>query len=330
MSLPLSALTFARMPDKSPAGTAISDLLDAIYLSLSSATDYRGTALPSTHQWVVTRKQPTVVTEAVVALPPVGTTMALNPAIIYAGRIANAGTMSPPDSSGASLIQIGINKNSGSYIDWTAALPMTSGQWFGYWSMAPVGVNAVATIVRSFISAETIFVQLIQSSAVQYWTYSGAIVEPYDADTTLSGESDNRLYGQIVQGKAVSVATAWLNNASAMFNHGVNATETHGGVFTPGSATILSGGKRSIYQSVGTTAESQTPSGVYVGDIIEFGKSTGGNINNGYRIGTIRGCYCAGYVQSGRYLRNGATDLYHFIGADTLNPFSAIMVPAVP
>jgi len=330
MAIPLPALAFARMPDVSPAGVLVSDLLDAVYTSWSGVVDYRGTALPAANQWVVTRKRPTVVTEAVVALPPAGTPMGLKPAIIMAGRIANAGTMASPDTSAASALQIGINKNSGAYVDWTAALPMTSGQWFGYWSAAATSANIVGTVVRSFISAETILTQIIQASSTQWWTYSGAVVEPYDADTTNSGETDNRLYGQFVQGRSAAVSTTWLSDATKMWGHLVNNTETHGGVFTPNAGTIFAGGRKNIYGSVGSTAEVQTPSGVYVGDLMEFARSTAGVTNNGTRMGTIRGMYCAGYVQSGRYLRNGGTDLYHFVGVDTLNPSSAIMLPAVP
>lgn len=131
MALPLPALAFARMPDQSPTGTAISDLLHAIYLSWSSATDYRGTALPAANQWILAEKT-TGVVDGVVATPPVGTAMTKAPAIIAAGRTVAAGTMAAPDAAVASVLQMGINKNSGVYADWTAPLPMTSGQWFGF------------------------------------------------------------------------------------------------------------------------------------------------------------------------------------------------------
>lgn len=54
MGLPLPALTFVRLADVSPTGTAISDLLDAIYNALNVSVDYRATAIPSTHQWLQT------------------------------------------------------------------------------------------------------------------------------------------------------------------------------------------------------------------------------------------------------------------------------------
>lgn len=329
MPLPLPALTFTRMADKSPAAATLTGLLDAIHAALTATVDYRGTATPTTHRWNVTKAVVGAVTEAVVASAPTGTSMTKVPAIIYAGRALNAGTMASPDLSVASALQVGLNKNGGVYADWAAVLPMTSGQFFGYWNGAPVSVNAVATVVRCFVSTETIFVQIIQSALVQWWMYSGAIVEPYDADTVLSGETDNRLYGQFVAGGGVEVAAAWLNTATAMWGHDAAGVNPHGGVFVPGAGTLYVGGRKNICANVGSTAQTLTPSGVYAGDIMEFGRSTASNTNNGVRMGTVRGVYCAGLVQSGRFLRNGATDLYHFASPDTLNPAGAIMLPAV-
>ena len=47
-------------------------------------------------------------------------------------------------------------------------------------------------------------------------------------------------------------------------------------------------------------------------------------------MGTVRGLYAAGLVQAGRYLRNGATDLYHFVSMNTGAAAQGIMLPAVP
>mgnify|MGYP001616299950 CR=1 FL=1 len=328
MPLPLPSLTFYRMPDQSPAGTLISDLLDAIYSGLVSTTDYRGTSLPSAHRWTITRQRPVIVTEAVDCAPPAGTPMTRSPRILYAGRIVNAGTMASPDTSAASVLQVGINKLGGAYSDWSAASPYGTGSWFGYWRAAPVGANAVATVVRCFISTETIFVQIIQAATTQYWIYAGATVEPYDADTTNSGETDNRLYGMHTSGGASAVSASFLSTNAAMWNHSTSGSSYHSGVFTPGAGTIIAGGRRRIQTFATAAAELQTPSGVYVGDIMEFGRSTATDTNAGNRMGTIRGIYSAGLVQSGRYLRSGATDLWHFVSVDTTVADDGIMLPA--
>jgi len=332
MAFPLPALTFARMADVSPAGVLISDLLDAVFTSWSAGTDYRGTALPSTHLWGVTRKRPTVVTEAVVALPPAGTPMGLNPAILVAGRIANAGTMAAPDTSVASALQVGINKNSGAYADWTAASPMTSGQFFGYWRGGPTAMNAVGTIVRSFISAESIFCQIITSGAVQSWFYVGAVASPYNNDATNNAESDNRLYGMVVSGGTSSVSSSWLNSttAAAFLNHNITAGGHHCGVFQPGSTNLYPGGRRSLWGTAAVADSLTDSAGWYDGEAVEIGKSLGSNANSGNRLGVIRGLFLAGSVQSGRYLRNGSTDLYHYVSMNTGAAADGMMLPAVP
>lgn len=332
MAFPLPALTFARMADVSPSGALISDLLDAVFTSWSAATDYRGTALPSTHLWGVTRKRPTIVTEAVVALPPAGTPMGLNPALLVAGRIANAGTMAAPDASAASGIQVGINKNSGAYVDWSAASPMTSGQFFGYWRGAPTAANAIGTIVRSYISAESIFCQIITSAAVQSWFYVGAVASPYNNDATNNAESDNRLYGMAVSGGTSSVASSWLSTATAaaFLNHSTTASAHHCGVFQPGSANLYAGGRRSVWGTAAVADSLNDSAGWYDGEAVEIAKSLGNNANSGNRLGVIRGLFLAGSVQSGRYLRNGATDLYHYVSMNTGAAGDGMMLPAVP
>ncbi len=318
------------MPDAAPAGTAISDLLDAIFTSASSATDYRGTAIPAANTWTWNRRRPTVVTEEVDAAPPAGTAMTKTPRLAWAGRIANAGTMASPDTSAASVLQAGICKNAGAYSDWSSATPWTSGDWFGYWRAALVAANTAATLVRTFISAESVLVQIATTAAVQSWSYLGAIGEPYDADTTLSGETDNRLYGMITSGGAAVMPATWLSAVTSPFSHSTTANSYHGGVFTPNAGTIITGGRRSFNNAAPAALCLQTPSGVYVGDIMEFGKTTATNATMGVRMGTIRGLFCAGQVQSGRYLRNGATDLYHYVSMDTSAPGDGMMITASP
>jgi uncharacterized membrane protein len=332
MAFPLPALAFARMADVSPAGNLISDLNDAVFTSWSAATDYRGAALPAANVWGVTRKQPTTVTEAVVALPPAGTPMGLSPAIIAAGRIAKAGTMASPDASVASMLQVGINKNSGAYINWSAPLPMTSGQFFGYWLAGPTVMNAATTIVRSFISAESILCQIITSAAVQSWFYVGAIASPYNNDAVNNAESDNRLYGVVVSGGTSSINAGWLNGsaAAAFLNHSTVPGAHHCGVFQPGTGSLYPGGRRTLWGSATTITDLQDAGGWYEGDAVEIGRNTATNNNSGGRLGVIRGLYLAGTVQSGRYLRNGATDLFHYVSMNNGVAGAGMMLPAVP
>ena len=330
MAFPVPGLTFLRCADTSPAGTTIQDFLDAIYSALSAANDYRGTAKSASHAWTFTRRQVASVTNAVTCEAPAALGL-ITTVVIFAGRtLPGTPTMLTPDTTAASVPLVGVNKNGGAYNSWDAALPMTSGQFSGYWRAGSTGSNAVATILRCFVSQETIFVQVIQTSTIQSWVYAGGILQPYTNDTSLACETDGRLYGMVTPGSAGAVSTSWLTTNSAYFSHATTGNATHAGVFQPNSATMYACGTRTVYTSGGgATAELQDGSGAYIGDIMDFGRNTASGQNAGTRLGTLRGVYRAGSVQSGRYLRSGSTDLYHYVSTDTANPSNGLMLPAV-
>lgn len=328
---PLSALTYYRMPDQNPAGTLVSDLLDAVYNALHSATDYRGTALPSTHSLVslVNRRRPTVVTEAVDWSHPTFGSMTAKS--IIAGRIVPAGTMWV-DAATASILQAGINKNSGAYNDWTAAAPFTSGQFSGYICTSRATACAVATIVRAFISQEDVFLQIIEPTQTnQSWLRIGALVEPLTTDTVNDAEVDGRLYGLMSSGLTNAVAAAWLSStAGGCFGaHGTSGGNPHSGIFTPGaSAVMIGGGRGELGLGVAGAGSCQTASGVYCGRQMTWIKNTASLVPNGNMYGVLRNHFYAGSIQSGRYLRNGSTDLWHFISTDPTAAAGGFMLQA--
>jgi len=333
MAFPVPPLTFVRCADTSPAGTTIQEFLDAIYSALSAANDYRGTAKPASHAWTFTRRQVSTVTNAITCEAPAALGL-ISPVVIIAGRTAvgtpTSPTMLAPDTAFNSVCLIGVNKNGGAYNSWDAALPMTSGQFSGYYRGVYSALNATATIVRCYVSQETIFIQCIGSTNVQGWMCAGGILQPYTNDTSLACETDGRLYGMTVSGGTSSVSTSWLTTNSAMFSHSTTASAGHSAVFQPNSSTMYACGTRTAYTSGGgAVAETQDGSGAYIGDIMDFGRNTASGQNAGTRLGTLRGVYRAGSVQSGRYLRSGATDLYHYVSTDTANPSNGLMLPAV-
>ena len=330
MAFPVPGLTFIRCADTSPAGTTIQDFLDAIYNALSAANDYRGTAKPASHAWTFTRRQVASVTNAITCEPPAALSL-ISPVIIFAGRtLPGTPTMLTPDLTAASVPLVGINKNGGAYNSWDAALPMTSGQFSGYWRAGSTGSNAVATILRCFVSQETIFVQVIQTATIQSWVYAGGILQPYTNDTSLACETDGRLYGMVTPGSAGGVSTSWLTTNNVYFSHSTTASATHAGVFQPNASAMYACGTRTAYTTGGgAVAELTDLSGAFIGDIMDFGRNTATGQNAGTRLGTLRGVYRAGSVQSGRYLRSGSTDLYHYVSTDTANPAHGLMLPAV-
>ncbi len=324
MAIPLPGLLFARMADVSPAGTSIAQFITALHTSLSDAVDYRGTALPAANTWTWATAAGTVYMKAA----PAGTAMTKSPRAFFS--MANPGpavTVATPDAASvADILYAGLNKNGGAYVSNLDALPYGSGQNFGSWKASTAAVLSASTVIRSFISQETVFVQIILPTTTQQsWVNAGAIGEPYSNDTTNDAETDNRLYG-LQCGGALN-ATGFLS-ATGMFQHSVTASAVHSGLFTPNAGSIIVGGARATLVAAPTAAALQTPSGVYVGDLIDFAQ--GGANADGNRMGTLRGIYRAGFVQSGRYLRNGATDLYHFVSMSNIGAAQGIMLPAVP
>lgn len=332
MPFPLSGLTFVRCADVSPAAASVEAYQDAIYSAVTAANDYRGTAKPSTHAWTVTKRQVTGVTQAIQFEPPASSGVGVSPVFFLGGRTALAVTppLLSPDISGNGIIFVGVNKNGGAYNSWDAAFPMTSGQFSGYYRAIQSLYIGTATIIRVYVSQETILIQSMQTATSQGWTYFGAMIQPYTNDTSVCSETDGRIYGMCVSG-STAVTSTWLATASQMFSHNVSASALHCAVFQPNTANMWACGTRTIYSTGGgTIPETQDSSGAYIGDSFDFGRNIGTTgANTGTRLGTLRGIYRAGNVISGRWLRSGSTDLYHYVSTDTANVANAIMLPAV-
>lgn len=334
MSLPLPELTFYRMADVSPASATIDGLLDAVYTALTAVTDYRGTAVASTHQWVVGR-QVSGVTVAVYATPPVGTAMGRSPALVVAGSSAAATpTMQTPDTYTTNNVLFGLTLGAGAWTAWDSATP-SGGTFSGYWRAAGTTWNATGAKVRVFVSEEVIFFQLIGLTVTsQAWFGLGAIVEPhlsYVDSVGLDAETDDRLYGMWTSGSTASMTAVWLSamSASTPFSHSTTANQAHMMVFQPGTASTYTCGRKLVFQATGTSAMSLTSAGAFVGDLIALNRNSATLAPGGVRLGMLRSTYPIGSIQSGRTLRDGATDLYHTISPDTSAAADALFLKAV-
>lgn len=339
MGLPLPVPTFARMADVAVGAATVEGLLDALYTALSAANDYRGTVLPVTHRWTWERyRAGGVTTEAVYAsAAPAGTRMQCVPQLILCGtQGAGPGVtrnLNPDDTNAAAFLYAGINKNGGAYVNYTAALPFTSGQFSGFWKADTTAANALTTTVRCFISEESVFIQILYpTNTQQSWIYFGAIVEPYVTDTVIAAEKDNRLYGmQLSAGTLLD--TGFLSTITAWPNHSTVAGQRHGGVFTPGSsAYFFQGGRRNVKGAAASTYETRLPTGESCGDLFDWSRNSGTTDSNiDARYGTLRGIYAIGQSISGRRIPSyGAVDQYHIIGVSQGWSDDAIMVKAVP
>jgi hypothetical protein len=345
MALPLPAATFVRLADTSPASADIQGLLDAIYTALSATVDYRGTAIPSTHQWVVGRYQNAGTTECVYLTPPVGTPMGLNPAILIAGAASGAPTMLSPDSFSASQLLMGLVRSAGAFSSWTSATPMTSGVFTGFRkAIGATTMNATSTLVRIFVSAETIFFQITNTTgSSQWWFQAGAYIEPWTpyavAGPGVTAESDDRLYGMWGLG-TVTLDSNWNGEIASQVSGAskgmpfMTGANTNGAPFCnvlqPDNTSIWTCGRYSSWGVTGGISSSVDGYGKFIAHPTIMARSSGTSLTSGTRMGMLRGIYFAGSLQSGRVYRSGATDLYHVVSASLSDDGQSILLAASP
>jgi hypothetical protein len=239
----LAALNHRKLTTVTAASGGIVDMLDAIWAAVQpSVTTYTdGTTrvfTPGGTGWTWSRYQNAGITQAVYASPPNGT---------LAQRIIIAGATTTPvpsptmiiDTYLANRLHIGINKNSGSFNAWNAALPFTSGQWSGY---VQIGTNSPTAPVSFIIfeSEETIQIGMTTGSTGQmYGAGAGALIDP-DTGDAVDAESDGRIYGMWTGGSSVLSQTMLTNTVVNTFMwHGGSSTNAHFLTFTPNSATMV-------------------------------------------------------------------------------------------
>lgn len=312
MALPLPALTFYRMPDARPVSGAIDSLLDAIYTTLTSSTDYRGNAISSSHSWSWGRSQVGGLTNAIYnTTVPTGSGLTTNFSIIIGGAGTASPTMLTPDTFVASGSHVGIVRNPSTYNDWISSTPMTSGAFSGYWRMTPVGANSTSTVVRSFVSEESIFIQVIQNGTTQYWLHGGAILEPYTSCVSggyATAESDDRLLGLFTSYTAITSDFTEGTYPTYVNTNGSN----HAGVFVP--------------KTTGFGPIVRSNPGIWT--TIDGEKDFSGNwiakkISTYYLRTSVGTTLMCGYTRSFMWLgkslsamnvfRSGSTDLYHAV-----------------
>jgi hypothetical protein len=239
----LAALNHRKLTTAIAATNGIVDMLDAIWAAVQpSVTTYiDGTTrvfTPGGTGWTWSRYQSGGITQAVYASPPNGT---------LAQRIIIAGATTTPSPSPTMIIDtylanrlhIGINKNSGSFASWNAALPFTSGQWSGY---VQLGTNSPTAPVSFIIfeTEETIQIGMTTGSTGQmYGAGAGALIDP-DTGDAVDGESDGRIYGMWTGGSSVLSQTMLTNTVVNTFMwHGGSATNAHFLTFTPNTGTMV-------------------------------------------------------------------------------------------
>ena len=335
MALPLPTPTFYRKADVLITSATINGFLDAVFTSLSSSVDYRGTTLPSTHTWTWARYQSGSTTQAVYnTAVPTGTQMTQNPCIIIAG-VAATGSLTPTmfgDTFTNNIPMIGMVKNAGAYLAWDNVNPMTSGQFSGYYHLAGTGINAVNARVRTFISEESVFFQLIVNNNTQFWAHAGAIAEPFTSyqnsffNSMPACETDDRLYGVCSVGSGASLSSGFQAAAPTIYYQVAGNGNNHFFIFQPSSANTIPSMRRRLPASGQYAAnEERDMAGNYAFCSYEFLRT------QSYKVGQSRGVYPFANNFSNRMtIRNKNTDLYHILSYDLVARSESIVLTAAP
>jgi hypothetical protein len=331
MSLPLPTLTFYRLADVTPAASTIQGLLDAVY-GADYTTDYRARSIASTHLWTKARYQNAGTTEAVYYAAPSGSPMALVPKIILAGAAAGSPTMYV-DTFAASALHVAINKNSGSFNAWTAALPFTSGQFSGFTRVGPTTINSTATTVRIYVSEEILILDIWSSPTAHYPVIVGALVEANTDDTATATETDSRLYGAVTQGSTAALSSQFLTTVGTFLDHQTSNSTPHGYVFQPNTSSIYGAGRDVMMQTAAVVGGEVDLTNAHIGRAITFARSSASGNQGGASLGRLREVFFLGAVQSAqtRFSGSGASraDLFHVVGCNSGAADDALAITAV-
>jgi hypothetical protein len=336
MSLP--AVNWRYVGNAPFAVASVAAALDALF-TLGTAILYadgsvRTPGTGSAGTWA--RYQNVGVTESLRCAPAVNT---LNQQIILGGYAAASvpsplPTMASPDTSAADVVMISLNKNSGAFTTWNAALPFTSGQFFGFWR-AWATSNGIGS-VDLYECTEGIWVVFRNSTgASTVHAFAGAGIDPESPNTTLDAESDGKLYGVWTTGAGVgaptsSFATVTLSTTRAPWNHdGTPNTANHAAIFTPGAGTLLTVCPSIVMSGVRhppSTTSYKTRSGRFARAAAFI---VGANVSapNDPIFGSVRGVAYNGNAALGQRLVDGLTTVGYFVSATaTANEPSYLLV----
>jgi len=303
----IAALHWHKLLPVAPAASTIVGLIDAVYTAGIAATYYDGASrVPGAGSaWAWLRDQPAGVTEAAYASPPTATALAQR--ILVAGAAgAKAPTMRTPDTWQASTLLAGVNKNSGAYGAWDAALPFTAGQWFGFWRAC--NFPATVALVHMIECEEAVVLILESTAGACAAVVLGAPWDPYSTDP-LDAEADGRVYGMLTGGQA-ALNTAFLSSSAQFLGWGAANGLPHTGCFVPGAAGIRTLQRQTMWTFAGSAGMLSTPSGrpVTLPSIDHYDLTTSNFIG---RLRQIE--YCS-LSRTGRRLSVGGTDEGYVLG----------------
>jgi hypothetical protein len=243
-------------------------------------------------------------------------------------------TMASPDTSAADVVMISLNKNSGAFATWNAALPFTSGQFFGYWR-AWATSNGIGSVDLYECTEGVWIVWRNSTGASTFHAFAGAGIDPESPNTTLDAETDGKLYGVWTTGATTAAPTSTFLTPSGSttrtpWNHSATAnTGNHAAVFTPGAGTLITVSP-AVAQLNGlhlpSTTSYKTRSGRFA-RTAAFIVGASAAAPNDPIFGSVRGVAFSVNATLGQRLVDGLTTVGYFVPATaTANDQSYLLV----
>lgn len=304
-------------------------ILDALYTAGTAATYADGSArTPGTGSaWTWNRDTGSGVNVASYGTPPVN---ALNMQYIVAGATTLPGSgptmiATGGDTNVVNRVNIGMNKNSGSYAGWNLAAPFTSGLFSGYANVSPVTTSVTYTTLYYWECQEAFMAQLVIAAGTQVYSFGGgAFVEPLSS-AALNAETDGRVYSITSTGNASFQSTAWLANISTLgpWNGSISAGGQRFWQFIPGSGSLANVSRISTATAAAVASSLNVSPG---GEFFAIPQFHFINSVSSQYLGTLRQIYVTRGARTGQRWASGGTTVGYILAASSAADQQAVVL----
>jgi hypothetical protein len=226
-------------------------------------------------------------------------------------------TMGPNESYASNTLMANVVKNAGTFSQWNASSPFTSGQAFGWTRFWSTG-NGTGTVYL-WESKDCVAVLVSNSTgSAMYGFIGGAIIDPESDDTTTDAETDGKMYGLVASG--TSAIGGEFNSNGGFLEHssfGVNKA----GVFSPGGGNVLTIQRITRFSGSVSATRLKTRSGRFARTAIVMRADSPDNC-----LGRLRDIYAFTDAQVPARQTDGSGVIGYIFGASAANLSDCILL----
>jgi hypothetical protein len=192
--------------------------------------------------------------------------------------------MIAPDAFTASGLHIGHQLSAGAFTTWNSATPFTNARWSGYTRLGNAVTTYTSVAVCVYESQETVWIEMLTNGTSVFVLPIGAMYDP-ETVTAAACETDGRRYGFITPG-ATGLVANFLGSGSTgtLWVQGVNAGNSHGYIWRPGSTTVETVSRVWVSNGASTATIQTNLAGEFAGTPLFMSATSGW-------VGRVRECY---------------------------------------